>query len=515
MSTQVSARKIGRLSAIYMIGSFAPQMIAVLLTPIFTRYLEPAQMGIVNQSARLVTLLTFVVQFGFTSVLKGDYFRVELDQRPTLVRTVLIGQTTMAALVCVLLLLVGLWPIGEQSLAEQILPGLPLEAWQVYLVWALVVWQAFCDTVILVGRSVAQLNERAAAAVGVYFIRYAAHAVFGLVAVVGLGWLGLGRMVTFAIGVTFGAVASLIVIWPYAKGSFDWAVFRRTLVNGFGFMPHVIAAFMPQTVTAWLLGRHWGSAANGLFGAAVQLPQMTEVTMNAISNAVYPTLAHLMRDGSMESKRQQSRVYTWLALGITALSLSLAMLSPVGIRILNARAYHEAIEYAPILALAWWFTGMYLVVSNAVYFIGGGWWLSTASTAAAVTHFMVSVPLIDRYGLWGASWSLVVANAVLFVVASVAEHRLYPLPWEHRKLILGLATAVAVGITDVWVCQSLDWMLELPVKLGLYVAWVGMLLALGVVSTNEIAKAAGAARRLFRRTRPQPVAPVSDPPDVP
>jgi O-antigen/teichoic acid export membrane protein len=499
MSTQVSARKIGKLSAIYMIGSFAPQIIAVLLTPVFTRYLEPAQMGIVNQAARLVTLLTFVVQFGFTSVLKGDYFRVELDERPSLVRTVLIGQTAMAALVCALLLVVGLWPVGDQNLAEQILPGLPLEAWQVYLVWALVVWQAFCDTVILVGRSVAQLNERAAAAVGVYFIRYLSQAVLGLAAVVGLGWLGLGRMVTIAIGLTLGAIAAIVVIWPYAKGSFDPAVFRRTLVRGFGFMPHVIAAFMPQTVTAWLLGRHWGSRTNGLFGAAVQLPQMTEVTMNAISSAVYPTLAYLMRDGSIESKRQQSRVYSWLALGIIAMSLSVSILSPIGIRILNAPAYHEAIAYAPILALAWGFTGLYMVVSNAVYFIGGGWWLSTASTAAAVTHFVLSVPLISRFGLWGASWSLVAGNAVLFLVAAYAEHRLYPLPWEYKRLSVGFLTALATGIADVWICQSLGWLESLPVKVALLAIWVGLLWLFRVVSGHEIATLTRLAAGFFRR----------------
>jgi O-antigen/teichoic acid export membrane protein len=265
-----------------------------------------------------------------------------------------------------------------------------------------------------------------------------------------------------------------------------------------------LAAFVPQTVTSWLIGYNLGTPGNGLFGAALQLPKMTEVTMNAVGTASYPTLAGLMRDSGPDSKRQQSRIYTLLILAAIGISLVVAVLSPIGIRILYAREYHEAIAYAPVLALAWMFTGLFLIVSQPVYFVGGGKWLSTASITAAVVHLGVSVPAIRHFGLWGAAWSLVAGNAVLFTVAASAGQRVYSLPWEYSKIAAALASAVFIGLADVYLCQSLDWIASIPVKLGLLIVWAALLRATGALSAYDMARAWTwllEKARLYRRGR--------------
>jgi O-antigen/teichoic acid export membrane protein len=489
MTSPLSASKIGKLSAIYLIGTFAPQVLGVLLTPIFTHFLDPSQMGIINQAANIALPLTFVVQLGFASALKSEYFRIEHDRRPTLVRTALVGQTALAALIGLFLLGLGLLPVSDQYAAQKFLPNLPLEDWQVYLVWALVVWQSFCESIVNLSCGVAQINERAVASVTVYFLRYLAHTILGLIAVVGLRWLGLGRQATITAGITITALISLSVVLPYAKGRFDRRVFRRQFSLGLGFVPHALASFMPQTVTSWLLGHNLGSYANGLYGAALQWPKITEVMMHSVGNACYPTLATLMHDSGPESKRQQSRVYTLLILAVTGVSLCVAVLSPIAIRILYDPAYYEAIDYAPILALAWLFMGLYLIISQPVYFVGGGWWLSSASTSAAIVHLAISIPLIRFHGLAGGCWSLVAGNAVMFAVAAWAGHRLYPLPWEFSKIFASLLTALAVGLTDVFLSAPLNWVASIPVKLALLAGWLALLWITGAVSTPEFAQA--------------------------
>lgn len=505
MTSQVSASKIGKLSAIYLIGTFAPQVIGVLLTPIFTRFLDPSQMGIINQAAHIALPLTFIVQLGFASALKSEYFRVQPHERPTLVRTALVGQTALAAVIGVSLLLLGRVRVSDQLAAETFLPNLPLSDWQVYLVWGLVVWQSFCEAIVNLSCGVAQINERAVASVTVYFLRYLAHTILGLAAVVGLGWLGLGRQGTITAGITITAILSLIVVLPYARGGFDRRLFRRTFWLGLGFVPHALAGFMPQTVTSWLLGYNLGSRANGLYGAALQWPKITEVMMHSIGNASYPTLATLMRDRGPDSKWQQSRVYTLLILAVTGISLAVAILSPIAIRILYAPSYYDAIDYAPILALAWLFTGLYMIISQPVYFVGGGWWLSSASISAAVVHLAISIPLIKFHGLAGGCWSLVVGNAVMFAVAAAAGHRLYPLPWEFSKISATLLTGLFVGLTDVFLCAPLNWIASIPVKLGLLAGWLVLLWITGAVSTSEVVRALSWFRsrtpRLFGRFR--------------
>ena len=113
--------KIGRLSTIYMLGTIAPQVIGMLLLPVFTRFLPKEQMDIVTLALSIGGLLTIVLQLGLWSGLKSQYFQTPEAMRPQLVRTVLLGQIVQAALICSALSFAGFW------IADSLLPKLPLQ----------------------------------------------------------------------------------------------------------------------------------------------------------------------------------------------------------------------------------------------------------------------------------------------------------------------------------------------------------------------------------------------------
>ena len=72
-------RRLGRHSAIYGIGGLVSRVIAVLLLPIYTRYLTPADYGKIETLLALTTVMGLILRAGITSAFFRFYFDVDDD----------------------------------------------------------------------------------------------------------------------------------------------------------------------------------------------------------------------------------------------------------------------------------------------------------------------------------------------------------------------------------------------------------------------------------------------------
>ena len=72
-------RRLGRHSAIYGIGGLVSRVIAVILLPLYTRYLTPSDYGKIETLLALTTVMGLVLRAGITSAFFRFYFDVEDD----------------------------------------------------------------------------------------------------------------------------------------------------------------------------------------------------------------------------------------------------------------------------------------------------------------------------------------------------------------------------------------------------------------------------------------------------
>ena len=72
-------RRLGEHSAIYGIGGLVARLIAVLLLPVYTRYLTPADYGTIETLLALTTVMGLILRAGITSA----FFRFYFDARTT------------------------------------------------------------------------------------------------------------------------------------------------------------------------------------------------------------------------------------------------------------------------------------------------------------------------------------------------------------------------------------------------------------------------------------------------
>jgi len=500
MSLAKHVTKIGKLTSIYLGGSVLSQAIALFLLPVFTHYLPTDQMGIVNLAGRVMAPLAILIQLGLLSSLKSHYFRTDKPLRASLVRTTILGQIGQGTLMCALLSVAGIW------LAGVFLPNLPLPRELVYGLWLMIVWGCFFHAIGQYAIGVSQLEEHAFTAVFLSYLRLFLRVGLGVFVVAALGWKGFGRYASIFLTAFLVAIVSLGVLRRYARGPFDPGLLKRTSRTGLTFIPSSLSGVLALTINAWLVNKMVSTASLGIYGIAIAFGQLIQMPLMTFGHAAYPTLAKLMSDGSPESRRQQSRLYTLLVAAIGALALGVVLFSPLAIRLLTSSAhpeYRQAAPIVPILVLAWLFQGFYWISSNRVFFLGGGLWLATATGSSIVASIVFSLLLIPPFGVYGAAMAMVGCFLVRFVVVTIVGERLYRLPWQIVPIVLTVAGMGLMVGADLLLSPLMGLWAGLALKCALLLATLPLIWATGVVSRKELAwakdRVVGKLRSLLRR----------------
>jgi len=479
MSLAAKAAKIGKLSTIYMLSTIIVRGVGLFLLPIFTHYLDPGQMGIVTLAGQVMLPLTIVTQLGLWTSLKSHYFRTPESIRPVLVRTVFLGQLVQAGVICSLLSVVGIWT------ADWFLPNLPLNYWHVYCLWLMIVWGCFFRPWQRMASGLAQLHERAFTAVFLTISEACLRIGLGLLVVVCLGWRGFGRTGSITASMVIIGSIGLVVSWRYGRERFELPLFRKVVITGLAFVPSTLSIALTQTVNAWLLTDMVDVAAMGVYGVAIMFPQLIQMFLLAFGNAAFPTIARMMADGSQEIRRQQARLYTFVFLVLGAISLGVCLFASPAIRLLTDPAYHEAVYIAPILSLAWLAQSGYTIVSQPVFFKGGGLWFACANMASLLATVVLSLVLIPAYGIYGAAWAMVGGFTCRLIVISLIHLRLYRLPWEIRNIVMLLIVLLTLGAIDYLFANNISLIWSIAAKIALFISFPLLMMSTGVVRRSD------------------------------
>ena len=148
----------------------------------------------------------------------------------------------------------------------------------------------------------------------------------------------------------------------------------------------------------------------------------------------------------IHAKRTYAFVLTYLLFLCSWVSLALGLLSPWLVRLLaRGPGFHRASEAVALLAF-----GSAAYAGYAVLSIGVGRARATQfnwviSGAAAVVNVVLNVILIPPYGMMGAAVATAAAYVVLFLGMAVYAQRVYPTPYQWRRV--ATLAGVAVGLT--------------------------------------------------------------------
>ena len=461
-------KRLGTQSAIYGLGGIVSRLIAVFLLPVYTVYLGTVGFGRIETIVALTTVLTIVLRLGITSAFFRFYFDSEDEARRTLVvRTAFwftMGMATLGlALGFAFATPISDWlNLGDPWLVRAGFIGL----------WAQMNYAQIT--------SVFRVEERPVqfAVASVANVLITVVATILLVVVAHEGALGA------VIGNFVGTLAVYVVLLAYRRYQLGFQFDRRLLraMNRFGLplVPAALALWVINLIDRLFINAYKGQAEVGIYSLANRISSLIVFVLAAFQLA-WPAFAYSIRDDSV-AKRTYSYVLTYLLFVTCWMSLALGALAPWIVRILAPHGnFERSAEAVPVLCFA---TAAYSGYSVLAIGIGRTRqtqlnWVVTGS--AALVNIALNFALIPTYGMMGAAVSTLVAYVVLFIGMWLRSRRLYPVPYQWRRVI----TLVTVAAALTAVGYGLH---SLPLAIAATLVYPLVLLPLGFYQPAELTR---------------------------
>ena len=470
MTLSFQIRRLARHSAIYGLGGILSRLLAVLLLPLYTSYLGTKGFGKIETITALSTVLVIVLSAGISSAFFRFYFDSQDPERRVLIVRTAFWFTMGMATVGLVLGCVLATPIAH-------LLRLGDDPWLVRA-GAVGLWSQMNYAQLT---NLFRVEERS-----VQFVIASVANILITVGVTVLLVVGLHKGPTGAVVGNFvGTLAVYLVLLGYRRYQLGRQFDRRLLreMNRFGLplVPSALALWAINFIDRFFVAVYKGQAEVGVYSLAVRASSVIVFLMIAFRLA-WPAFAYSIEDDA-SARRTYAYVLTYLLFVCCWISLALATLAPWIVKVLapTKPAFRRADEAVGLLAFASTAYAGYTVLAIGVGRARRTQFNWVVSGAAAALNIALNFVLIPRYGMMGAAVSTAAAYVALFAVMTLNSQRVYPVPYQWRRVLTLSAVAIALA--------AIGYELRsLPVAITLCLAYPLLLLPLGFYLPAERAR---------------------------
>jgi O-antigen/teichoic acid export membrane protein len=207
---------------------------------------------------------------------------------------------------------------------------------------------------------------------------------------------------------------------------------KEALGFGVPLVPHVLGLFLLSAADRIVIHAQLGVREVGVYTVAAQLALGLSILFDAINKAYTPWLFEQLKRNDTKSNHRIVRLtYAYFA-GALALAAAAFLLGPVIVPLIAGEHYREAGQLLGWLALGQAFGGMYLMVTNYVFYSRRTGLLSLTTLSSGAVNLVLLVLLVHYNGLKGAAIAFAVAMALRFLLTwGVAQYR-HSMPWTLK-----------------------------------------------------------------------------------
>jgi O-antigen/teichoic acid export membrane protein len=432
--------RLSRLAVTYGAGRLSTKALGVLLVPIYTRFLSPADLGVVATAALVASILGLVGKLHQDASLLRFYYEFR-DSREALGRFLggLMGLVTVApALLASVLILAG------GPVAERLLPELPFRPHLRYVLLT-AAFSPLPAAALMLYRVREQAGRYAAAQVGSFLLTTAFILYFVVLREEGaLGQIKGALLGTFGAFLVFAILVAREVRLPPSA-----AHLRASLAYGVPLVPQGLADWVIQGADRFFLARYRTMAAVGLYSLGYTIAGVANLFVLSIHQAFAPFFFSVAEDRE-QATSLVPRLFTYFLLTVSVGVLLIGLHGEAIIWLLGNPGYAGAAGVIPILASVYLFSPFIFVGSSQILYRKRSPLLVWIILAAGVLNLILNIVLIPAWGMMGAGLATWVTYGGYAGLTWWWAQGLYRVPFEYGRIArLFLFTLAALGLATV------------------------------------------------------------------
>ena len=118
--------------------------------------------------------------------------------------------------------------------------------------------------------------------------------------------------------------------------------------------------------------------------------------------------------------------------------------SKEAIFLLTDKSFHEAVDIVPIIVIAYLWNGLYIIPLNFLMLKNKTALIPLVTVPSALMNVLLNVVFVPYFGIIAAAWATFLAFLIQLCIVQTIATKVYPFPYETRRIALILITTLFV-----------------------------------------------------------------------
>lgn len=424
-SNEKEMNRLFKHVSIYTIGNALNRGGAFILIPLYTRYLVPAEYGMLELFYALTTVFASFLSMGFAHATLRFYFEFDsFEDRKSVVSTSLVSSFLISASGVLLL------SLGNSMIEQYVFDGKEI-GYSLFFIYGIIVLEMISQ----VGFAYLRAREYSKSFVMASLVRLVVLVTFNLYIVIVLRRGVEGILMGNFISVFCETIIIGSIILKECGLGFQKDKFNMIVKYSYPFLFSSVFAVIVANFDRFYLKALYTFESVGLYALALKFGLAISVLLLEPFQRGYGAFRFSIIKKE-DAKGIQAEVLTYMASGVVLAALGIAMFSNEILRLMGAFAYMEVSSLIPIIMLATSIGSLQYVFQTGILYQKRTEKIFFINTMSSVFGLSVTVGGIMYFGIYGAVFARLISSIFIVVLTYMVSQKIYPIPYPNKKIVL-------------------------------------------------------------------------------
>jgi O-antigen/teichoic acid export membrane protein len=479
-----NVRTVAKHSTIYSTAEILKKGVGFILIPLYTRYLTPADYGVIEILNLILEVLGMLVGVRIAAAQMRYYHHYQSHEDKREIFTTALIAVAGLSLLSMLVLWTGASWLARIALgSESFTPHC-----QIVIVCLAI------QSIFLIAENDLIIRKKS--------LFYSGLVIFLLILSLSLNiiFLSVFHLGIWAIlwSILITKAVNLAVVPICLRGDrirFSWDKLRPMIQYSLPLIPASFAMFILHFGDRFFLQKYFSSTEVGIYSLGYKFGMIISVLIVTPFQRVWGTHSFEIEQ-QPDAKLVYARIFTYFSLLLALFSLCICVFINDIIGTIAPPSYATAASIVPMIVLAYACLALGNAASLGILLSNKTKHIAFIQIPVTALNIILNFSLIPSLGMWGAALATLISFGIMLFITLVISQRLYPIAYEYRRLTILFTATVLLYLISTLTAGS--WLLQISFHSLIVIALPLSLLALRFFSKDEL----DVARTYFYRIAP-------------
>ncbi|MBI5180240.1 MAG: oligosaccharide flippase family protein [Nitrospirae bacterium] len=425
--------QLSKHTMIYGVASIIGRAVSFIMLPVYTRYLTPADYGVLELLSMTIDIIAMIAGIGITSTVFKYYSEYEnIEEKNDVISTAIIMLIILSSITATL----GF--IFSNKLSQLVFGQIDNAN---YFMLFFIIY--FLQSVNIIPLMFIRAMQNSKLFISISLIKLFMAVFFNICFLVLLK-MGVTGILYSTLLADF-IVGLYLVIHTFRRIGFRFSIYKSKKMVKFGY-PFIFASLSSFVITysdRYFLNVYSTLTIVGVYSLAYKFGFL----MGYLTVGPFLQIWETQR---FEIAKQDSalpifkKVFLYLNILIISLSLIISLFVKDILTIMSAPSYHEAYKIVPIIIVAYILQAWTFYCNLGIYIKGRSKYMAIAYIISAISVTIFNFIFIPKYGAYGAAWATVAAFFILFFLTNIFSQRFFYIDYGWSKQLQMFILAVLI-----------------------------------------------------------------------